>query len=165
MKRTIAAVAAAALAGASLCLAAIPAGAKPKPPAQDTATIRVVPKWTYQGGRLAVLTKCAYRQDNGVIRSQLLPQSISLRGGGNVLIDVTSKTRPGKYAIAFWCATKKGQVDALEMASIKILKTLPGWSQPSAPPLPKHFKAKVTVQSGPPAAKPRKKAAKPEKGH
>ena len=51
------------------------------------------------------------------------------------------------------------------MASIKILKTLPGWNQPPAPPLPKHFKAKVTVQSGPPAAKPKKQAAKPKKGH
>jgi hypothetical protein len=158
MKRTLAAIAVTALASTSIALATVPADAKTKPPAQDTATIRVVPKWTYQGGELAVLTKCAYRQDNGTIRSSMLPKPVTLHGSGNVLIRVTGKTNPGKYTIGFWCATKKGIIDAYIETKVKILKTLPGWKQPSAPPLPKHFKAKVTVQSGPPAAKPKKKA-------
>lgn len=162
MKRTLAAIAATALASTSIALAGAPAEARTKPPAQDTATIRVVPKWTYQGGKLAVLTKCAYRNDNGTVRSSMLPKPVTLHSGGNVLIRITKKTNPGKYTIGFWCATKKGLIDAYEETKVKILKTLPDWKQPSAPPLPKHFKAKVTVQSGPPAAKPKKKA---KKGH
>jgi hypothetical protein len=162
MKRTLAAIAATALASTSIALAGAPAEAKTNPPAQDTATIRVVPKWTYQGGKLAVLTKCAYRNDNGTVRSSMLPKPVTLHGGGNVLIRITKKTNPGKYTIGFWCATKKGVIDAYQETKVRILKTLPGWKQPPAPPLPKHFKAKVTVQSGPPAAKPKKKA---KKGH
>jgi hypothetical protein len=162
MKRTFAAIAATALASTSIALAAAPAEAKTKPPAQDTATIRVVPKWTYQGGRLAVLTKCTYRQDNATVWSSMLPKPVTLHGSGNVLIRVTKKTKPGKYTIAVWCAPKKGLIDAFEETKVRILMTLPGWKQPSAPSLPKHFKAKVTVQSGPPASKHKKKA---KKGH
>jgi hypothetical protein len=164
MKRTFAAIAATALASTSIALAAAPAEAKTKPPAQDTATIRVVPRWTYQGGRLAVLTKCTYRQDNGTVWSSMLPKPVTLHGSGNVLIRVTKKTKPGKYTIAVWCATKKGLIDAFEETKVRILLILPGWKQPSAPPLPKHFKAKVTVPSGPPAPKPKKKK-KAKKGH
>lgn len=160
MKRTFAAIAATALASTSIALATAAAEAKTKTPAQDTATIRVVPKWTYQGGKLAVITKCAYRQDNGTVRSSMLPKPVTVGGSGNVLIRVTKKTSPGKYTIGFWCAAK-GLIDAFEETTVKILKTMPGWKQPSAPSLPKHFKAKVTVQSGPPAAKPEKA----KKGH
>ena len=165
MKRTFAAVVTAVLASTSIWLAAGPADAKPsppKPPPQDSATIKVVPEWTYRGdGKLAVIAKCSYRQDLRVIWSRMLPRPVNLRGGGNLLIRVTNKTKPGKYSIAFWCVTKKGAVDAMDMTRVKIVKRLPGWRQPQAPPLPRHFKAKVTVCTGPAVVvKPKRKSGK-----
>lgn len=151
MKRTLAAAAAAAVACTSIGLAAAPAEAKSRP-RPDIATIKVVPGWTYQGGgHFAVTAKCSYRQDLPVVWSKMLPRPVNLRHGGNLLIRVTDKTTPGKYAIVLWCVTKNGQVDALAMQRVKVLKRLPNWNQPFEPALPRHFKANVTVQSGPPA--------------
>src|SRR6202034_3822330 len=108
----------------------------------------------YQGGgKLAVITKCSDRQDLRVVSSKMLPHPINLRGTQSLLIRVTDKTNPGKYAIALWCVTKKGQVDALDVKTVKILKRLHGWKQRPAPALPKCFMPAVTVQSGPPVVK------------
>jgi hypothetical protein len=157
MKRTFAAAAAVAMAGASVWLATAPADAKPsppKPPKLDSATIKVVPKWTYQGdGRLAITTQCSQRQDLHVVSSTMLPHLVALRGGGNLLVRVTDKTKPGKYAIALWCVPKKGPVDSLDIAWVKVVKRMPAFKQPSEPALPRHFKAQVTVSSGPPVVK------------
>ncbi len=166
MKRTFAAVVTAVLASTSIWLAAGPADAKPSPPKppppQDSATIKVVPEWTYRGdGKLAVIAKCSYRQDLRVIWSRMLPRPVNLRGGGNLLIRVTNKTKPGKYSIAFWCVTKKGAVDAMDMTRVKVVERLPGWRQPPAPPLPRHFKANVTVSTGPAVVvKPKRESGK-----
>lgn len=157
MKRTFAAAVTVAMAGASVWLATAPADAKPKPPkppTTDSATIKVVPKWTYQGnGKLAITTQCSQRQDTGVVSSTILPHPVALRSGENLLIRVTDKTKPGKYSIALWCVPKKGPVDSLDMAWVKIVKRMPPFKQPPEPALPRHFKANVTVSSGPPVVK------------
>ncbi len=174
MKRTFAAAVTVAMAGASVWLATAPADAKPtppKPPEMDSATIKVVPKWTYQGdGKLAITTRCSQRQDLHVVSSTMLPHLLALRGGGNLLIRVTGKTKPGKYSIALWCVPKKGPVDSLDMAWVKIVKRMPPFKQPPTPALPRHFKANVTVSSAPPVVKKTshgtKKSKKgPKKGH
>jgi hypothetical protein len=170
MKRTFAAAAAVAMAGASVWLATAPADAKPtppKPPKLDSATIKVVPKWTYQGGgKLAITTQCPQRQDLHVVSSTMLPHLVALRGGGNLLVRVTDKTKPGKYSIALWCVAKNGLVDSLDSAWVKIVKRMPPFKQPPVPALPRHFKAKVTVSSGPPVVKKTSHSTKkPKNGH
>ena len=88
----------------------------------------------------------------------MLRSPVTLRKGGNLLIKLTHKTHPGKYAIMLFCMGKNKQIDAMDMKSVKILKLLGGFWQPDPPALPKHFKPNVTVSSGPPApAKHRKK--------
>jgi hypothetical protein len=150
MKRTFAAVVTAVLASTSVGLATGPAYAKPKPPAQDSATIKVVPKWTYSGGgKLAVIDACSYRHDLHVVSSKMLPHPVNLRGRPDLLIEVTGKTKPGKYAITLSCVTKGGQVDAADMTWVKVQKRLSQFRQPRQPTLPRHFKATVTVESGP----------------
>ena len=167
MKRTFAAVVAAVTASTSIWLAgaeaATAATARPKPPPPPSATLRVVPKWTYQdGGKIAVIAACSERADLRVITSKLLPLPVTLRKSGNLLIKLTNRTHPGKYAIRLFCMGKNKQIDALDIKSVKILKLLGGFWQPDQPALPKHFKPTVTVSSGPPApAKHRKK----KKGH
>jgi hypothetical protein len=151
MKRTFAAVAAV-TAGTSIWLATAPAYARPKPATMPSATIQVVPKWTYQGGgKLAVITVCSERGDLHVVASKLLRHPVALHGR-NLLIQVTNKTKPQKYAITLWCVAKSGLTDAMDVKWVKVLKRLPGWKQRPAPHLPPHFKPNVTVQSGPPAA-------------
>jgi len=154
MKRIFATAFAVVMAGSSIWLAAAPAYAKPKPhkpPRQDVATIQVVPKWTYRGDKLAITTKCSFRQDLRVVSSKMLSRPVNVHGNGELLVHVTDKTKPGKYSFTLWCVTKKGQVDALDVKGTKILTRLHGWKQPAPPRLPKHFKANVTVRSGPPA--------------
>jgi hypothetical protein len=166
MKRTFAAVVAAVtastsiwLAGAEAATAATASTARPKLPPSPSATLRVVPKWTYQdGGKIAVITACSQRADLRVVTSKMLRSPVTLRKGGNLLIKLTHKTHPGKYAIMVFCMGKNKQIDAMDMKSVKILKLLGGFWQPDPPALPKHFKPNVTVSSGPPApAKHRKK--------
>ena len=175
MKRTLAAAITVMMAGTSIWLATAPADARskpPKPPVNYSATIKVLPKWTYQGdGKLAVTATCSQRLDLPVVTSKMLPYPVALRHGGNLLIHVTDKTKPGKYTIALWCVPKNGRVDALGMMSVKIVKRLPPFRQPRTPALPRHFKANVTVCSGPPMVKktshgknPHGKK-KPKKGH
>jgi hypothetical protein len=166
MKRTFAAVVTVMMASASIWLAAAPAYAKPKPPKVDIATIQVVPKWTYRGGgKLAVITKCSYRQDLRVVSSKMLPHPVNLRGTQTLLIRVTDKTKPGKYAIALWCVAKNGQVDALDAKTVKILARLRGWKQRPAPALPKCFMPAVTVPSGPAVVKKPSHASTGKKSH
>ena len=164
MKGTFAAVITAVMAGTSIWLAAAPADAayaKPKPPALPRATIQVVPKWTYRdGGKLAVIATCSQRRDLRVIMSKMLRHPVTLHKGGNLLIKVTKKTNAGKYTMALWCVNPHGQVDAMDVKSVKILKRMAHFKQPAPPRLPKHFKASVTVQSGPPA-----RAHGKKKGH
>ena len=142
-----------------------------RPPAADarpgrvpSATLRVVPAWTYQdGGKIAVIAACSERADLRVVTSKMLPSPVTLRKGGKLLIKLTHKTRPGKYAIMLFCMGMNKQIDSVDMKSVRIRKLLGGFRQPDPPALPKHFKPNVTVSSGPPA--PAKAAHHKKKGH
>jgi hypothetical protein len=83
----------------------------------------------------------------------MLPYTVNMGHGGNLLIMVTDKTKPGKYAIALWCVPKGGRVDSADVMSVKIMKHLTSFKQPRALALPRHFKANVTVCTGPAAKK------------
>jgi hypothetical protein len=160
MKRTLAVAVTALLTGTSLWLASAPAYARARPPAPASATIKILQKWTYQGdGRLAVTAACSRRQDARIIMSTMLPGPVNLRDSGKLLIHVTGRTKPGRYTITLWCTPANGRVDALDMASVRIVKHFPPFRQPPTPRLPKHFKANVTVSSGPPVVKHGKKKA------
>ena len=173
MKRTFAAAVAAVTASTSMFLAATMAAgaamARPVPSA-PSATLRVVPRWTYQGGgRLAVITGCSQRGDTRVINSKLLPRPIRMSKGRNLLIKVTGKTKPGKYAIVLLCERKHKLPDSVDVKTVRIYKILGAFQQPGQPALPPHFKPDVTVSSGPPARhhkKPHhKKPHHKKKGH
>jgi len=162
MKRTLAAAMTAGamlgLAGLPAAALAAPAGARPAPapalaPAPaPSATLRVVPRWTYQeGGKLAVIVACSQRADVRVVDSRLLRRPVTLRKGRNLLIKLTNKTQPGKYTITLFCTGKRQQIDSVDTKKVRILKLLGAFWQPDAPSLPKHFKPDVTVSSGPPA--------------
>ena len=156
MKRTFAGAVAAVTASTSMWLtatmAASAAAARPAPPA-PSATLRVVPGWTYQGGgKLAVITDCSQRGDTRVISSsKLLPRTIRMSKGRNLLIKVTRKTKPGKYAIVLLCERKHKVPDSVDVKTVRIYKVLGAFRQPGQPALPPHFKPDVTVSSGPPA--------------
>src|SRR5882724_8667538 len=136
LKRTIAAAIAAAIAavtaGTSMWLAASAAGAataagataaRPGPP--PSATLRVVPGWTYQdGGKLAVIAGCSQRGDVRVIGSKLLPRPVRMSKGKSLLIKVTGKTKPGKYTIVLLCADKHKQPDSVDVQKVRIYKVL-----------------------------------------
>jgi hypothetical protein len=171
MKRTFAAVVTTVTASTSIWLATAPAYARAMPPQleqQPSATVKIVPRWTYQGGKLAVITECTEPNDFRFVTSQLLRHPVNLRpNGGNLLIRITGKSKPQKYTIALWCVSKSGLVDSVDLKWVTIVKHLRGWKQPPAPPLPPNFKANVTVQSGPPApakTTPHRKK-NPKKGH
>ena len=139
-----------------MCLAATMAAsaatARPAPPA-PSATLRVVPRWTYQGGgKLAVIAGCSQRGDARVISSKLLPRPIRMSKGRNLLIKVTRKTKPGKYKIVLLCEDKHKQPDSVDVKTVRIYKVLRAFQQPDQPLLPSHFKPDVTVSSGPPPA-------------
>ena len=175
MKRTIAAAIAAVTAGTSMWLAASAAGAatatgattaagptaaRPGSPS-PSATLRVVPGWTYQdGGKLAVIAGCSQRGDVRVIGSKLLPRPIRMSKGKNLLIKLTGKTKPGKYAIALLCEDKHQVPDSVDVKWVRIYTVLGAFRQPDQPLLPDHFTPDVTVSAGPPAAAHPKK-----KGH
>ncbi len=170
LKRTFAAAVAA---GTSMCLAATLAAsaatARPAPSA-PSATLRVVPRWTYQGGgKLAVIVGCSQRGDARVISSKMLPRTIRMSKGRNVLIKVTRKTKPGKYKIVLLCEDKHKQPDSVDVKTVRIYKVLRAFQQPDQPALPPHFKPDVTVSSGPPPAahhkKHHKKKHHKKKGH
>ena len=147
MKRTIAAVVTAVAATGSISLATAPAYAKPapKPP---TATLRTMPRWTYLGGgEFAVTTKCSVRKDLRLIFSPLLYRPVVVPGAGNLLIRVTGKTKPGKYAIGLECVDQR-QVDAVAIKTVAVRKQLAGWIMASPPSLPRHFKPDLTVRTG-----------------
>jgi hypothetical protein len=138
LKRTFAAAIAAVTASTSMGL---------------TATLRVVPRWTYQdGGKLAVIAGCSQRGDVRVISSKLLPRPVRMSKGGSLLIKVTGKTKPGKYEIVLLCADKHNQPDSVDMKTVRIYKVLGAFQQPDRPALAGAFKPDVTVSSGPPAA-------------
>ena len=146
MKRTIAAVVTAVATTGSIWLATVPAYAKPapKPP---TATLRIMPRWTYLGGgKFAVTTKCSAHKDLRVIFSPLLYRPVVVPGAGNVLIRVTGKTKPGRYAIGLECVGQR-QVDAVVFKTVTVRKQLAGWIMAS-PRLPRHFKPDLTVRTG-----------------
>jgi len=147
MQRTIAAFGAAVAAAGSMWLATAPAYAKPapKPP---TATLRIMPQWTYLGGgEFAVTTKCSAGKDSRVIFSHLLYRPVVVPGAGNLLIRVTGKTRPGKYAIGLECVAGR-QPDAVTFKTVTVRKQLPGWGPASPPALPRNFKPNLIVQTG-----------------
>jgi len=170
LKRTIAAAIAAVTAGTSMWLAASAAdaataagatAARPGPP-PPSATLRVVPGWTYQdGGKLAVIAGCSQRGDVRVIGSKLLPRPVRMSKGRNLLIKLTGKTKPGKYAIALLCEDKHQVPDSVDVKSVRIYTVLGAFQQPDQPLLPDHFTPDVTVSAGPPAAAHPKK----KKGH
>ena len=92
MKRTFAVAVAAVTASTSVWL---------------TATLRVVPRWTYQdGGKLAVIAGCSQRGDVPVISSKLLPRPVRMSKGRSLLIKVTGKTKSEKYEIVLLCEDK-----------------------------------------------------------
>ncbi len=159
MKRTFAVVIATLLIAVPAYAApAYASGAKHRPKA-PSATLRVMQKWTYQGkGRLTVTASCSQRANLRVVESGMLRHPVVMRKDVKLLIKVTNRTKPGKYIMTLWCVNRRNQVDAMDMRWVKIMKVLPGWKQPRAPRLPKHFKPTVTVRSGGPAvAHPKKK--------
>jgi len=161
LKRTFAAAVAAVTACTSMCLAATMAAsaamARPTPSA-PSATLRVVPRWTYQGGgKLAVIAGCSRRGDAHVISSKMLPRPIRMSKGGNLLIKVTRKTKPGKYKIVLLCEDKHKQPDSVDVKTVRIYKVLGAFQQPDQPALPSHFKPDMTVSTGPPPAAHHKK--------
>ena len=159
MKRTFAAAVAAVTASTSMCLAAtMPASAATARPAPSapSATLRVVPRWTYQGGgRLAVIAGCSQRGDARVVSSKMLPRTIRMSKGRNLLIKVTRKTKPGKYVIVLLCERKHKLPDSVDVKTVRIYKVLGAFQQTDQPGLPSAFKPDVTVSSGPPAAHPK----------
>ena len=180
MKRTFAVVIMGVTAGTSIALAApvhassaasaapaapaLAASAKPKPQVMPSATLRVVPSWTYRdGGKLAVIATCSERTGLRVITSRMLRHPVLLRKRGNLLIKLTSKINTGKYTIVLSCVDKQHQVDAMAVKSVTIRKRLGGFKMPAPPRLPKHFKPAVTVVAGPPA--PAKAVHGKKKGH
>jgi hypothetical protein len=147
MKRTIAAAVTAVAATGSISLATTPAYAKPAP-TPPTATLRIMPQWTYlDGGEFAVVTKCSARKDLRVIFSPLLYRPVVVPGAGNQLIRVTGKTKPGRYAMGLECVDQ-GQVDAVVIKTVTVRKKLAGWIMASPPSLPRHFRPDLTVQTG-----------------
>jgi hypothetical protein len=151
MKRTFAAVV---TAGISIWLVgpgtATAATATATPAPQPGATLRVVPKWTYQGsGKIAVITACSNRADSRVISSRMLPGPVTLRQAGDLLIKVTNKTHPGRYRIMLLCVGNHQRSDAADMKWVQIMKVLKDFRQPDPPPLPAHFKPAVIVSTGP----------------
>ena len=111
-----------------------------------------MPAWTYQdGGKIAVIAACSERADLRVVTSKMLPSPVTLSKGGKLLIKLTHKTHPSKYAIMLFCTGKNKQTDVLDMKSVRIRELLAGFRQPDPPALPKHFTPNVTVSSGPPA--------------
>ena len=156
------AASAAAAAGATAATAAGATAARPGAPG-PSATLRVVPGWTYQdGGKLAVIAGCSQRGDVRVINSNLLPRPVRMSKGKNLLIKLIGKTKPGKYAIALLCEDKHQVPDSVDVKSVRIYTVLGAFQQPDQPLLPDHFRPDVTVSAGPPpaAAHPKKK-----KGH
>jgi len=146
MKRTIASVVTAVAATGSIWLATAPAYAKPAP-RPPRATLRIIPRWTYlAGGKLAVTTKCSERKDLRVIFSPLLYRPVVVPGAGKLLIQVTRKTKPGKYALGLECVDRR-QVDAVVIKTVTVHKPLAGWTTAS-PSLPRHFKPDLTVRTG-----------------
>ena len=124
-------------------------------PAAPAATLRVVPWWIYQdGGKLAVIADSSQRGDVRVISSKLLPRPVRM-SKGSLLVKITGKTKPGKYAIALLCEDKHNQPDSVDVKTVRIYKVLGASRQPDQPGLPSAFKPDVTVSSGPPAAHPK----------
>ena len=120
------------------------------------------PGWTYQdGGKLAVIADCSQRGDARVISSKLLPRPIRMSKGKNLLIKLTGKTKPGKYAIVLLCEDKHQVPDSVDLKWVRIYTVLGAFQQPDQPVLPNHFTPDVTVSAGPPAAAHPKK----KKGH
>ena len=143
LKRTFAAAVAA---GTSMCLAATMAAsaatARPAPSA-PSATLRVVPRWTYQGGgKLAVIVGCSQRGDARVISSKMLPRPIRMSKGRNLLIKVTRKTKPGKYTIVLLCEDKHKQPDSVDVETVRIYKVLRAFQQPDQAPPAVPFQAR-----------------------
>jgi hypothetical protein len=147
MKRAIASVVAAVAATGLISLATVSAYAKPAP-RPPTATLRIMPQWTYlDGGEFAVTTKCSAGKDLRVIFSPLLYRPVVVPGAGNLLVRVTGKTKPGKYAIGLECVSQH-QVDAVVIKTVTVRKQLADWIVASPPSLPRHFKPDLTVQTG-----------------
>ena len=94
-----------------------------------------MPTWTYQdGGKIAVIAACSERADLRLVTSKMLPSPVTLRKGGKLLIKLTHKTRPGKYAIMLFCMGKNKQIDSMDMKSVRIRKLLGGFWQPDRRP-------------------------------
>ena len=134
-------------------VAAVTASAAMAKPAAPTATLRVVPRRTYQdGGKLAVIAGCSQRGDVRVISSKLLPWPVRMSKGSSLLVKITGKTKPEKYAISLLCEDKHNQPDSVDVKTVRIYKVLGAFQQPDQPGLPSEFKPDVTVSGGPPAA-------------
>ena len=99
----------------------VPAAVARPVPAEPSATLRVVPAWTYQDdGKIAVIAACSERADLRVVTSKMLPSPVILSKGGKLLIKLTHKTHPSKYAIMLFCTGKNKQTDVMDMKSVRI---------------------------------------------
>ena len=146
MQRTIAAVSAVVAAAGSMWLATAPAYAKTHAKS-PTATLHIMPRWTYLGGgEFAVTAKCSAGKDSRVVFSPLLYRPVVVPGAGNLLIRVTGKTKPGKYLIGLECVDRR-QVAAVTVKTVTVRKKLPGWIV-APPSLPRNFKPDLIVAAG-----------------
>jgi hypothetical protein len=147
MRRTVVA------ALAAIMLAAWPAPAfSAAAPRLPSAAISIVPKWTYRGsGKLAVIARCSRGPDLRVVSSKMLRRPVNMPRRGNLLIRVTGATKPGRYTIAVWCVTRRGQVDAMDVKWVTIRGRLKGAKTRRPPGLPRHFRPRVTVSTWAPA--------------
>jgi len=105
-----------------------------------------------------VIAGCSQRGDVRVISSKLLPRPVRMSKGSSLLIKITGKTKPGKYAIALLCEDKHHQRDSVDVKTVRIYKGLGAFQQPDQPGLHSAFKPDVTVSGGPPAAHPQARA-------
>jgi len=99
-----------------------------------------------------VIAGCSQRGDVRVISSKLLPRPVRMSKGSSLLIKITGKTKPGKYAIALLCEDKHHQRDSVDVKTVRIYKVLGAFQQPDQPGPPSEFKPDVTVSGAPPAA-------------
>jgi hypothetical protein len=58
-------------------------------------------------------------QSGGKLK-ELLPRPVRMSKGSSLLIKITGKTKPGRYAIALLCADKHNQPDSVDVKTVRI---------------------------------------------
>ena len=85
-----------------------------------------------------MIAGCSQRGDVRVISSKLLPRPVRMSKGSSLLIKITGKTKPGKYAIALLCEDKHHQRDSVDVKTVRIYKVLGAFQHPGRPPCHRH---------------------------